>query len=135
MQRSFWVYIVLTVFIFFAAEPLNAQAVYGSIVGTVLDPSGAAVAGAKVTITDIGRDVSNTTTTNDSGNFSQRYLIAGSYRVHIEAPGFQGFQQDKVSVSVDSETRLEARLQVGDVTQTVEVSAEASLLKTERSDV
>ena len=116
-------------------QPLSAQAVYGSIVGTVLDPSGSAVVGAKITITDTGRDVSNTNTSNESGNFAQRYLIAGTYRVRIEAPGFQGFLQDKVSVSVDSETRLEARLVVGDVTQTVEVSAEASLLKTERSDV
>jgi len=117
------------------SDRASAQAVYGSIVGTVLDPSGAPISGAKVNITDIGRDIANNTTTNESGNFNQRYLIAGTYRVRVEAPGFQAFLLDKVGVSVDSETRLEARLQVGDVTQTVEVSADASLLKTERSDV
>jgi hypothetical protein len=114
---------------------LSSQAVYGSIVGTVLDASGAAVSGAKVTIRNVERDVANSTVTNESGNYSQRYLIVGRYQVRVEAPGFQSFVQDNVGVSVDSEARVDIRLQVGEVTQTLEVSAEASLLKTERSDV
>ena len=68
---------------------LNAQAVYGSIVGTVADSSGAAVPNAKVTITDTGRDVTVSTVANESGNFTQRYLIVGRYRVRVEAPGFK----------------------------------------------
>jgi len=116
-------------------DKLFSQAVYGSIVGTVLDASGAAVAGAKVSIRNVERDVANSTTTNESGNYSQRYLIVGRYQVRVEAPGFQTFVQDNVGVSVDSEARLDIRLQVGAVTETLEVSAEASLLKTERSDV
>src|SRR5438477_2392048 len=114
---------------------LCSQAVYGSIVGTVLDSSGAAVSGAKVTIRNMDRDVANSTTTNESGNYTQRYLIVGRYQVRVEAPGFQTFVQDNVGVSVDSEARVDIRLQVGAVTETLEVSAEASLLKTERSDV
>ncbi len=119
----------------FSAVPLSAQAVYGSIVGTVLDATGAAMPGAKVTIRNIERDVTNTTTTNESGNYSQRYLIAGRYQVRVEAPGFKTFVQDNIGVSVDSEARLDVRLQVGEVTQTLEVTGEATLLKTERSDV
>src|SRR5215472_781032 len=115
--------------------PLAAQAVYGSIVGTVTDASGGAVPDAKVTIRDMDRDVSNVTTTNASGNYTQRYLIVGRYQVRIEATGFQTSVQDNITVSVDSETKVDAKLSVGDLTQTVEVSAEASLLKTERSDV
>ena len=114
---------------------LFAQAVYGSIVGTVQDASGAAVTGAKVTIRNVERDVANSTVTNESGNYTQRYLIVGRYQVRVEAPGFQVFVQDNVSVSVDSEARVDIKLQVGEVTQTLEVTAEASLLKTERSDV
>ncbi len=133
MSNLKWFFAALLLLV--CSDRASAQAVYGSIVGTVLDPSGAPISGAKVNITDIGRDIANNTTTNESGNFNQRYLIAGTYRVRVEAPGFQAFLLDKVGVSVDSETRLEARLQVGDVTQTVEVSADASLLKTERSDV
>ena len=60
---------------------VRAQAVYGSIVGTVLDSSGAGVPNAKVTITDLNRSVSFTATTNDSGFFTQRSLIGGRYQV------------------------------------------------------
>src|SRR6266851_3874425 len=117
------------------ASRMEAQAVYGSIVGIVTDSSGSAVPNAKITITDTGRDVTTTTTANDSGNFMQRYLIVGRYRVRVEAPGFKTFLQDNVSVSVDTEVRLDVRLEVGEVSQTVEVSAEVGILKTERSDV
>src|SRR5437879_1735769 len=129
--------VLSTIFVLGLALPqrLSSQAVYGSIVGTVLDATGAAVSGAKVTIRNVERDVANSTTTNESGNYSQRYLIVGRYQVRVEAPGFQTFVQDNVGVSVDSEARVDIRLQVGEVTQTLEVSAEASLLKTERSDV
>ncbi|MDQ6663750.1 MAG: carboxypeptidase-like regulatory domain-containing protein, partial [Acidobacteriota bacterium] len=120
---------------FSSAARLSAQAVYGSIVGTVLDASGAAITGAKITIRNVERDVTNATTTNESGNYSQRYLIVGRYQVRVEAPGFKSFQQDNVGVSVDSEALVDIRLEVGEAAQTLEVSAEASLLKTERSDV
>jgi hypothetical protein len=119
----------------FCASPGWAQAVYGTIVGTVTDSAGAAIPNAKVTITDLGRDVTQITSTNESGNYSQRFLIAGSYRVRVEAGGFKAFVQENVPVSVDTEVRVSARLEVGEITQTVEVVAEAGILKTERSDV
>ena len=123
------------VLLLLSGTPLHAQAVYGSIVGTVTDSSGAAVPNAKITITDIGRDVTASTVANESGNFTQRYLIVGRYRVRVEAPGFKAFVQDNANVSVDTEVRLDVRLEVGEVNQTVEVSAEVGILKTERSDV
>ena len=110
------------------------QAVYGNIVGTVADQSGAAVPNAKIVITDTQRSVSFNTTTNDDGNFTQRFLIAGTYKVLVEAAGFKAVSQT-VSVSVDQESRIDVKLQVGEVSQVVEISAEAPLLKTERSDV
>lgn len=119
----------------FASSASYGQAVYGSIVGTVTDTSGAAVAGAKVTINDIGRDVTTTTSTNESGNFTQRFLIVGQYRVRLEAPGFKVFVQENVGVSVDTETKIDIRMEVGDISQTIEVTSEAGILKTERSDV
>ena len=131
MKKSLSIFILL----FASVNASYGQAVYGSIVGSVTDSTTAVVSGAKVTITDIGRDVVMTTTTNESGNFTQRFLIVGRYRVRVEAPGFKAMVQDNVGVSVDTETRLEVKLQVGDVTQTLEVSAEAGILKTERSDV
>ncbi|MGH9842670.1 MAG: TonB-dependent receptor domain-containing protein, partial [Blastocatellia bacterium] len=110
------------------------QAVYGNIVGTVTDPQGAAVPNAKVTITDIARGVSVTATSNESGNFNQRFLIVGRYSVKVEAQGFKSAVQE-VNVSVDQEVSLDIKLQTGQVSESVTISAEAPLLKTERSDV
>lgn len=110
------------------------QAVYGNIVGTVVDPTGAAVANARVVITDTQRQTSVTTTTNEDGNFTQRGLIAGTYQVRVESSGFKAAVVN-VSVSVDQFSRADLKLEVGEVTQVVEISAEAPLLKTERADV
>jgi carboxypeptidase family protein/TonB-dependent receptor-like protein len=124
----------LALFLLLAPAVVRAQAVYGNIVGTVTDQQSAAVPDAKVTITDTQRRVTFTTTTNSSGNFTQRFLIAGTYQVRVEASGFKVTLQT-VSVSVDQESRLDVKLEVGEVSQVVEVSAESPLLKTERSDV
>jgi hypothetical protein len=102
----------------------SAQAVYGSIVGTVVDSSGAGVPNAKVTITDLNRSVSFATDTNESGFFTQRSLIAGRYQVRIEATGFSTYLQE-VRVSVDQETTVDVKLQVGQLSETVEVTGGA----------
>jgi outer membrane receptor protein involved in Fe transport len=113
----------------------RAQAVYGTVVGTVTDPSGAQVAGATVTILDMDRNVSTVTTTNDSGNFRQGFLIVGRYQVKVERPGFRTYVRNNVSVSVDNETTVDIKLELGNTNQTVEVTAQGEVLKTERSDV
>ena len=82
--------------------------------GTVVDPSGAAVPNAKVIISDTSRALTFTTTTNESGFFTQRFLIAGTYQVRVEAGSFRAHVQD-VSVSVDQETSLDIKLQLGDL--------------------
>lgn len=111
------------------------QAVYGSISGNVTDASGAAVPHANVTITDIGKGVTYNTLTNESGNYTQAHLIVGSYSVKVEASGFATYVKQPVAVEVDSVTQVNAQLSVGAVGETVSVTAEAALLKTERSDV
>ena len=75
----------------------NAQAVYGSIGGTVVDASGSSVANAKVTITDTDRSVVFTTQTDSSGRYDERHLIAGHYQVKIEAQGFNSFPSYSIS--------------------------------------
>jgi hypothetical protein len=117
------------------AAGLHAQAVYGSIVGSVADSSGAAIANAKVSIRNLERDTTTVTTTNDSGNYSQRYLIVGTYQVRVEVAGFKAAVQESVKVSVDAEARVDMHLQIGEQTQTIEVTSQAPMLKTERSDV
>ena len=135
MKKSCLLIGLLLLALAFPVSKLHGQAVYGSIIGTVLDSSGGAVPNAKVTITDIGKDVSFTTSTNEVGHYAQTHLIVGRYRVRVEAPGFQAYVQENVDVSVDAAVKVDATLQVGAITQTVEVTAEVPLLKTERTDV
>ncbi|MCI0338158.1 MAG: TonB-dependent receptor [Acidobacteria bacterium] len=111
------------------------QAVYGSIFGTVSDPSGAAVAGATVTITNTGTNVVMTTKSNESGNFNQTRLIPGTYRIKVESSGFKTVVVDTVVVNVDRATESNIQLQAGQVSEEVTISAEAPLLKTDRADV
>jgi hypothetical protein len=111
------------------------QAVYGSIIGTVTDPQGNVVASAKVTVTSVTKGTVLETTTNESGNYSVIHLIPDTYRVKIEAPGFKAYDVASVLVQVDTTVRVDAQLQVGAVTQTVEVTAEVPQLKTDRADV
>lgn len=117
-----------------SANDALAQAVYGSIAGTVVDSSAAAVANAKVTITDLDRSVVYTAQTNETGAYDQRHLIIGHYRVEVEAPGFKT-TVSQVDVAVDTVSTLNVTLQLGNIKETVTVTDEAPLLKTERTDV
>ena len=117
------------------AQPVWGQAVYGSIIGTVTDPQGAAVANAKVTVTNQRKGTADTTTSNDSGNYSVTHLIPDTYTVRIEAPGFKASEQKDVIVSADAAANVPLKFQVGGTSETVEVTAEAPQLKTDRADV
>jgi hypothetical protein len=112
-----------------------AQAVYGSIVGTVTDTSGAVVPGAKVTVTNVQKGTSAATTTNADGNYSIQHLIPDVYTLKVEAPNFAAAQGDNIKVSADSTARVDVPLKPSSVQTTVEVTAEAPLLKTDRADV
>src|SRR6266567_4268239 len=102
----FSVGMVLSLALLCMPASVKGQAVYGSIVGTVTDSTGAAVPNAKVSITDVGKGVNYSTTTNESGNYNQTHLIAGVYEVRVEAPGFQAYVQQNVKVEVDSVTQV-----------------------------
>ncbi len=117
------------------AQPVWGQAVYGSILGTVTDPQGAAVANAKVTVTNQRKGTTDTTTSNDSGNYSVTHLIPDVYTVRIEAPGFKASELKDVIVSADAAANVPLQFQVGGTSETVEVTAEAPELKTDRADV
>src|SRR5712664_1990604 len=127
--------LVLCLTLGFGASTSLGQAVYGGIIGTVTDPQGNSVAGAKITVTAITKNTSDETTTNESGNFSVIHLIPDTYRVKIEAAGFKAYNVASVLVQVDNTVRVDGQLQVGEVTQTVEVTGEVPQLKTDRADV
>src|SRR6476660_5440956 len=97
VKRSIWVGIAVLCLVCGLKTPLAVgQAVYGSVAGTVSDPQGAAVVGAKVTVTSLTKGNSDETTTNESGNYTVTRLVPGNYRVRIEGPGFKAYDAASV---------------------------------------
>ncbi len=80
----------------------SAQAVYGSIAGTLTDPAGAAVNGAKITVTSVSKGSVVETTTNADGNYSVGHLIPDVYTIRGEAGGFKAFEAKNITVTVDT---------------------------------
>jgi len=117
------------------AISLFGQAFYGSIVGTVTDPSNAAVHGASVTLTNIGTDERHQTLTGAGGGYQFLNLIPGNYKVEVELAGFKRATAEQIEVTVAGAVRADISMQVGDVTQTVEVQATAPLLQTENANL
>lgn len=113
---------------------LHAQATSGTILGWVLDSSGAAIPGADVTITNVGTSEVKTIQTDGTGNYQVLYLIPGKYQVEIKKDGFDQFRHSVFALQVDQKARVDATLKVGSTTQTVEVTSEVPLLKTASSE-
>jgi hypothetical protein len=136
MKRSALAAVVTLVLLCGLCVPVAfGQAVYGSILGTVTDPSGAAVANAKVTATSQTKNTSVEATTNESGNYSVTHLIPDTYTVRVQGQGFKNLQFKDVLVSADTGVRVDGQFQVGGSSETVEVTSEAPQLKTDRADV
>jgi hypothetical protein len=113
-----------------------AQAVYGSIAGSVTDSTGAAMPGVTVTVTSQERKTSDTTVSNESGFYVRDRLLPGVYEVKAELSGFKSAVVSAARVSVDSQTKVDVHLEVGQLTEAVTVTAaEGQLLKTDRADV
>jgi hypothetical protein len=135
-RRSVWVALVVFCFCFnLCTYTASGQAVFGSIIGTVTDAQGNAVSGAKVTVTSLSKNTTFETTSNESGNYAVTHLIPDDYRVQVEATGFKGYQVERATVTADSSVTLDVPLQVGAVTQTVEVTGDIPQLQTDRADV
>src|SRR5437763_4669025 len=100
----------------------RAQAVYGSIGGTITDSSGAVLPGATVTITSVERKTPDSVVTNQSGFYVKERLVPGKYEVKAELPGFKSAVFPDVNVSVDTQTQLNVKLDVGNVTENVTVA-------------
>ena len=137
MHRSrFLLSLLGLLLVFTLAVDIRAQAVYGSISGTVSDPQGAKISGATVIVTDLSKNISRTVTTNESGNYEARSLVPGKYQVKVEQTGYKTAVQD-VEVRADVDALTDIALEVGAVTETVNISAETLELglKTDRADV
>jgi hypothetical protein len=104
---------------------------FGEITGTVTDATGAVIAGAVVTVVSTATNQARTATSNDSGIYSVPFLVPGLYDVRIESPGFKVETRRGVDLQVGAVARINFVMQVGDVSQQVEVTGGAPLLATE----
>jgi hypothetical protein len=127
--------LIVAGFLAFLAPLLSAQTFFGSIVGTVTDTSGAIVPGAGVTLTNTGTSERRAVQTDANGNYQFVNLVPGTYRLEIEATGFKRLTRDEVRVQVQAAVRIDAAMQVGIASETVEVTSQTPLLQTEQSSL
>jgi hypothetical protein len=108
-----------------------AQTSYGSILGTVTDVTRAAIPGASVVLTNMGTGERKSAPSDASGNFQFVNLLPGMYRLQVESAGFKRQVRESIRVEVESSVRIDAVLEVGDVTEELTVSSETPLLQTQ----
>ena len=137
MQRRLLVgFSLLIALVWFGNQPSFAQfADRAVITGVVTDASGAAVPDAKVTITDQATGVQTVVGTNSAGNYATPPLILGTYKVAVEKTGFKTFSRDGIVLNGGVTFRQDAALQLGAVTETVQVTEEIQQLNTENPTV
>src|SRR5207244_1462435 len=112
------------------SAPLFCQTYTGRILGTVTDPSGAALKGATVTVTDEQRGVTRTLTTDDAGAYLALDLAPGFYKVRAGATGFKSVERQNIPLEVAKEALIDFALQPCDVVETIVVSSELPMLNT-----
>ena len=127
--------IAATTLFVMAPQYVYAQAITAKVVGTVSDPSGAAVPTAIVSIHNVQTNQVRSTKTNEVGNYEFSFLPIGEYTLSIEAPGFQKAEISQFQLNVDQVARVNVQLTVGEVSEKVSVEASAVGLQTETSNV
>jgi hypothetical protein len=128
--------LVVCLFVIASASLLFGQGgANGTILGTVTDNSGAVVANAQVDITNIATGITSHTQTTSNGDFTVAFLVPGSYKVTVQAPGFQKSVADNIVLAVSQQARVNMIMKPGAVSETVEVQANAVALDTDSSAV
>ncbi len=134
-QRCLFITAASAFLLFIAATASNAQTTFGSIVGTVADASSSAIASATVELTNLGTNEKRTSVTNSEGLYQFPNLTPGQYQVAVAQPGFKRVVRGPLTVQVENTIKVDFSLEVGDVSQTVEVTAQAPLLQPDQSSL
>ena len=116
-------------------NPAAGQVLYGSITGTITDSSGAAVPGATVTITNEETGLELTSFTGPAGTYTIRNVPGGTYTLKASLQGFKEYVQTGVPIIVGGIARINGKLEIGALTESVTVTTEVTLLKTDKADV
>ncbi len=118
-----------------SASPVKAQVLYGSIVGNVKDAQGAVVPGATVTITNKQTGLTRDSVTDDQGSYTLTNVLPGPYDVKVSLTGFREAVRANVPVTIGQISRVDLTLEVGALTEVVNVESAAELLQTDKADV
>ncbi len=135
MARLCCLWTALLVVLISFASISSAQTTFGSVVGNVTDASGAAVANTQVTLTNVGTNEKRTETTNSDGLYQFVNVQPGQYSVEVAQSGFKRVVRGPFEVQTQSTAKIDLALQVGEVTQTIEVTAQTPLLQPETSSL
>jgi hypothetical protein len=130
-----WFPILATVLLLGGCFTARGQSTFGSISGTVKDASGAAIAGAEVTLTSTATGAKETFTTDQNGLYTFLNVNPGEYSVDVDKTGFKRFKQASIDVQVQQTVRIDANLEVGAESQTVEVTAQTPLIQTDNASL
>ncbi len=114
---------------------LSAQALYGSVTGSVTDDSGGSIPGVTVTLASETTGLSLDAVTDDQGLYTVRNALPGTYTLRASLQGFKTFEQTGIPVTAGSIIRVNAKLEIGDLSESITVTTEAALLKTDKADV
>src|SRR5260370_11483722 len=117
-----------------AAAALLAQSNTATIVGTVSDPTGAAIPGASVTVKNVRTQVARTTTTNSNGEFEASLLSVGDYRISVSMSAFKSVDHTGIHLDAEQKAKIDVTLPLGEVSERVLVEAAATLLATQTSE-
>jgi hypothetical protein len=112
-----------------------AQALYGSITGTVTDNTGASIPGVTITVTNEGTGLKLDTVTDAEGLYTIRNVLPGTYTLNAALQGFKTFAQTGIPLTAGNILRVNATLEIGALTESITVTTEAALLKTDKADV
>jgi len=119
----------------FLPATATAQVLYGSVTGNITDGSGAAVPGASVTIKDEATGLTLSAVTDASGVYTIRNVTGGTYTLRASLQGFKEYVQTGIPISAGSAVRINGKLEIGALSESVTVTTEAALLKTDKQDV
>jgi len=132
---SFFGLLTLICLLMLSSQSANAQIAFGSVVGNVTDASGSAIPAATIKITHILTNDSRSIESNEAGGYTIATVTPGTYTVEITKEGFRAFAAPNILVNPNNVVRVDAQLQVGAVTERIEVAATAAALQTDRADI
>src|SRR5512136_2987659 len=112
-----------------------AQGDRGTITGTVADPAGAVIGGAAIELKNLNTGAMYQALSSSTGNYTFGEVPVGKYQMSALVPGFKQFVQTGITVLVAQVLRIDIALQVGDITETITVNADAPLLRTESGEL